>query len=202
MYQKDGSWCYEETDRVTLHEAAHCLVDLIFTGTTNTIDLDTRGGAECRKVWDPDLRLASDDNDQAFLVWGVHSCRAGYVAEELAFLSADIRGCSHDLLLANKALAVLEMDDFHMKISTVDMLIRSLLKQYARPWRACASALRVGRTPSADSKHALLTYDNSESLRKYAEDPIMAGPHWRVKYLALKDMAAIAYAKQYLDLSA
>jgi hypothetical protein len=203
MYRnQDGSYHYDEEDRIDLHESAHCLVDLIFTGTTSTIDKDERGGASCRKVWDPDLPLASDKDDTAFLLWGVHTCLAGYMAEEKAFLTADIRGCAHDLQVVPKALQILEENKLALKRSTVQMLLKYWLTVYARPWRALAGTLQVGRTVSEKSKHVLLTYDNSGTLREYAADPLLAGPDWREKYLAVKDVAVQAYARERLGFEA
>jgi hypothetical protein len=197
---QDGAWHYEEDDRSALHEAGHGLVNLVFLGNPGRIELVWGHGGLCKSVWDPYLNL--DDSNASLLLYAAHSRLAGYEAEELAFPTANLRGCSDDLAVLAQVFQALPAEGITLQRQTAALVVRFLLKVYARPWRALASSLQLGTVMSDQAMHRLLSYDNSQTLCAYAEEPMIKGPCWRQKWERLRDAAARDHARAYVERSA
>lgn len=187
---------YDEADRVALHEAAHSLVNYIWTGSPGYITLHAHGGGENTTVWGSHL---ADDDDRAFLTYYAHVSSAGMHADQLAFGSSKADATSVDHQRFQRTLQALGEEGLDLTEVQVFALNSYCLRRYERPWKAAARYAHLGVSMPRQLEDEMLKWDRS--LAYYHDHPLLstvAGDDWYRRWQALLAEAmpeAVAYLR-------
>jgi hypothetical protein len=180
--------------RVPLHESAHSLVDLIFTGSCGRITLDGKGGGTCQAGYADDEMGILQAQGQAYSIYRGTRAIAGERAEWLIFGDPG-RGSVEDRAVQQAAQEYLQEKGLYVPRDTFATVADYLLRCHRKglmamaqlcydQWRGSVSGkaltdVAIARDPS------LMTYDNTPLLASTGVDT------WRVKWFALCEQASV-----------